>query len=71
MINLMNEERIGEILKHCAKSECYACPLEQARDCVRTMAFEASRVLKGLVKRNAELEAIVKEAHNASVEASK
>lgn len=71
-------ERIREILKHCAENQCYACPLRQSRDCVRSMAFEANRVLKcltrqneELTKRNAELEALVKEAQDASVEASK
>lgn len=71
-------ERIKSILTHCANNACYACHLRGNRDCVRSMAFEANRVIKcltrqndELTKRNALLEAIVKEAQDASVEASK
>ena len=51
-----NLERVKTILKHCTKGECYGCPLRNSHACERSMAFEANRVIKGLLERIDELE---------------
>lgn len=51
-----NLEKIKTILKQCIKEECYACPLRQNRQCVRSMAFTANQAIVSLEKRINELE---------------
>lgn len=51
-----NLERVKTIFKHCIKGECYGCPLRASRECERSMAFEANRVIKSLLERIDELE---------------
>lgn len=51
-----NLEKIKTILKQCIKEECYACPLRQNRQCVRSMAFTANQAIVRLEKRIEELE---------------
>lgn len=49
MLNAREEKTI-QALKHCAKTECYACPYRHDPECVPRVTAEAKALIERLLK---------------------
>lgn len=48
------EEKTMQALRHCSKSECYACPYRHDSECVKRVTGEAKWLIEKLQKQLAD-----------------